>query len=242
MHVEAPPPIRRVRFSIESLGWRRGLWELVTWRRSYDAARDGSFDARHGTDTAGSMEPVGLGIADADRRDQAIRYLPSPPRVTNWMLDRVEIDPSQCTFVDLGCGKGRVLLLAAQRPFQRVIGVEISPWLVTVARRNATAYRPPPDLRAPVEVVEADVTTVDLPLSDLLIHLYHPFDPSVTGAVLRRLETSLARVPRRVTIAYLAYTAAVEPVTELLAGFDWLRLRRYEQSVRGHYNWLIYSN
>jgi len=218
------------------------LWELVTWRRPYDPAVDRSFDAEHGTDTAGSLEPVGLGIADADRRDQAIRYLPSPARVTNWMLDRVELNPSSCTFVDLGCGKGRVLLLAAQRPFQRVIGIEISPWLATTARRNAGAYRPPPVLRAPIEVVEADVTTVELPLSDLLIHLYHPFDPSVTATVLRRLEASLARLPRRVTIAYLAYTGAVQPVAEVLADVDWLHLRRYEQSVRGHYNWLIYSN
>jgi hypothetical protein len=45
-----------------------------------------------------------------------------------------------------------------------------------------------------------------------------------------------------VTIAYLAYTAAVEPVAEMFDRFPWLRLMRYEQSVRGHYNWMIYAN
>ena len=60
--------------------------------------------------------------------------------------------------------------------------------------------------------------------------------------VLHRLEASLSDNPRRVVIAYLAYTAAIEPVVEMLAAFSWLRRTRYEESVRGHYNWLLYTN
>jgi SAM-dependent methyltransferase len=230
--------MRRVRYSFQSLPWRRAMWELLTSRRPYDAAADTSFDDRHGTDTAGSVEPGRLGIDDRQRRDQAIRYLPSPPRVTTWMLDRAVADPSTYTFVDLGCGKGRVVLLAAQRPFQRVIGVDISAELAAVARRNVAVYRPPPPLIAAIDIVEADVTTVDLPETDVLLHLYHPFEPDVTAAVLRRLEPAL---PRRVTIAYLAYTAALAPVAAVLDEFEWLEFRRCEQSVRGHYSWLIYG-
>lgn len=237
-----PSKFSRIRFSYESLGWRRATFELLTARREYDAAIDDSFDRRHGTDTAGSVEPDRLGIGDSERRDQAILYLPSPNRVTNWMLDRVDVDPSAHTFVDLGCGKGRVLLHAAQRPYQRVLGVEISSELAAIARRNADVYGGSPPLAAPIDVIKADVTTIDLPATDLLMHLYHPFAPEVTAAVLRRLEASLAEAPRRVTVAYLLYTHAVEPVVEMLETFSWLHRRRYEQSVRGHYNWLIYSN
>lgn len=240
--VDLPGRVRRVRFTFESLGWRRTLTDLVTARRPYEPAQDRSFDSRHGTDTAGSLEPDRLGITDDHRREQAILYLPSPPSVTNWMLYQVVVDPANCAFVDLGCGKGRVLLIAAQRSFRQVIGVEISPALAAIAGRNITDYRPPPPLQAPIEIVEADATTVDLPKCDLLIHLYHPFDPDVTAAVLRRLEQSLVESPRRVTLAYLTYTAAVAPVTEMLSSFGWLTLARYEQSLRGQYNWLIYSN
>ena len=44
---------------------------------------DSEFDARHGTDTAGSVEPGDLGIGNAESRKLAIRYLPSPLRVTS---------------------------------------------------------------------------------------------------------------------------------------------------------------
>jgi SAM-dependent methyltransferase len=217
------------------------MWEVITSRRPYDAAGDASFDERHRTNTSGSIEPDRLGIEDRRRLEQAILYLPSPPSVTTWMLDRAVADPSTHTFVDLGCGKGRVVLIAAQRPFQRVVGVEISPELAAIARRNVVDYQPPPPLASRIDIVEADVTSVELPAGDLLLHLYHPFEPDVTAAVLRRLEPSPASASRRVTIAYLAYTAALAPVAAMLDEFEWLEFRRCEQSVRGHYNWLIYA-
>jgi SAM-dependent methyltransferase len=236
-----PGRLRRIRFSFESLGFRRAALELLPHHRAYQPAEDRTFDDRHGTDTGGSVEPEQLGIEDREARSAAILYLPSPLRVTRWMLDRVGVEPARTTFVDLGCGKGRVVLVAAQRPFRRVVGIEISPELAAIATGNVGRYRPPGELLAPIEIDNADVTKVDLPAGDLLLHLYHPFETPVTEAVLHRLEASRDGSPRGVTVAYLAYTEAVPRVRALLERFDWLHEVRYEQSVRGHYNWLLYS-
>ena len=232
----------QLRFTLASLGWRRGALELVTGRRPYQPATDRSFDERHGTDTSGSIEPTELGIDDANVRENAILYLPSPPRVTRWMLDHAGVDPSEFTFVDLGCGKGRVLLIAAERPFERIVGVEISSDLAAIARANVACYRPESRRVREIQVVNADATDFDMPDANLLVHLYHPFEPVITAAVMQRLAASLSGAPRRVVIAYLLYTAAVDPVKEMFAGFPWLHLVRYEQSRRGHYNWLLYTN
>ena len=236
--VEPPSRLRRVRHSIASLGWRRAVHETVTGRRPYEPAEDLTFDERHGTDTAGSVEPDQLGIADQVTRSNAILYLPSPLRVTNWMLDHVGVDPSERTFVDLGCGKGRVLLVAAQRPFRRVVGIEVSEQLADIAADNAERYTGPPPRRAGIDVVTADVTTVDLPATDLLIHAYHPFGTEILAGVLARLDTSLQATPRRVTFAYLMYTAAVPEVAATFGRFGW-RATRYEETVRGQYDWLF---
>ena len=236
--LDTPSRARRIRHSFASLGWRQALHETVTGRRPYDPAEDHAFDARHGTDTAGSVEPDRLGIADDVARGEAILYLPSPLRVTNWMLDNVGVDPASRTFVDLGCGKGRVLLVAAQRPFRRVVGIEVSEQLADVAADNAERYTGPPPRRAGIDVVTADVTTVDLPATDLLIHAYHPFGTPILAGVLGRLDESLAATPRRVTFAYLMYTSAVPDVAATFARFGW-RPTRYEETVRGTYDWLF---
>lgn len=231
--------LRRVRYSIASTGLRRGLADLATQLLAYKPEQDHSFDRPFGTDTAGSVQTDQLGIEDGERREQAILYLPSPPRVTRWMLDHVGIEPRETAFVDLGCGKGRVLLVASERPFQRVVGVEISRELAAIARRNIDLYRA--RTCRDVEVVNTDATQFAFPDANLLIHLYHPFEVSVTDAVLAQLERSLQRRPRRVTIAYLTYAAAVPSIEELFARYPRYQRVRHEQSVLGQYDWLFYD-
>ena len=233
--------LRRLRFSIASTGLWRALADTATLLLAYHPDRDRSFDQQYGTDTAGTVPPEQLGIADAAVRKHAILYLPSPPRVTRWMLDNIGIAHSGFSFVDLGCGKGRVVLVASEYPFQRVIGVEISPELTEIARENIARYKPAARCLN-VEVRNADATTVDFPETNLIVHLYHPFELPVTRAVLSRLQASVDAKPRKVAVAYLLYTSAVEPVEALFASFPWLQRQRYEQSVLGQYNWLFYSN
>jgi SAM-dependent methyltransferase len=233
--------LRRIRYSIASTGLRATIADIANMWLAYDAEKDRSFDDTHGTDTAGSVQPEDLGIADDDTREHAIRYLPSPAKVTRWMLDNIGIDPAEFSFVDLGCGKGRVILIASERPFRRVMGVDISPELSAIARENVARFTPPSRRCQQVDVVNGDATTVDYPDSDILLHLYHPFEPEVLRKALANLEESWKAAPRRVVVAYLLYAAAHEAVADVFSEFGWLRVTRYEESVMGDYNWLFYS-
>jgi len=234
--------LRRITFSIASTGLRRGLADAATLLLAYSPERDRGFDTKYGTDTAGSVPPEQLGITDAAVRDQAILYLPSPTRVTRWMFDNIGVEHREFSFVDLGCGKGRVLLVGSDYPFRRIVGVEISPELAAIARRNIERYQPASRRCQDVTVTNVDATRFEFPATNLLLHLYHPFEPAITTAVLANLQRSVEAAPRKVVIAYLLYTSAVAPVEAAFAQFPWLKRRRYEQSVLGQYNWLFYSN
>jgi SAM-dependent methyltransferase len=233
--------LRRIRYSIASTGLFRGLADVALLLLTYRPDRDRSFDARYGTDTGGSVGTSDLGIADDAVREQAILYLPSPERVTQWMLNTLRLDYRTYSFVDLGCGKGRVLLVASTYPFQRVIGVEISQDLGRIALENVARF-PASARKADVDVQTIDASTMRFPSTNLLIHMYHPFGPELTRVVLRRLEESVREQPRQVTIAYLLYDSAIDAVDDVFAAFPWLKRQRYERSVLGHYNWLFYSN
>jgi SAM-dependent methyltransferase len=233
--------LRRIRFSISSTGLRRGLADVGTMLFAYSPEGDKSFDKRFGTDTAGSVRPGDLGITDPDARQNAVLYLPSPARVTRWMLDHIGIDHRDFSFIDLGCGKGRVLLVASHYPFQQIIGVEISPELAEIACVNAQRYQPTSRRVAEIEVRNIDATTADYPSSNLLVHFYHPFQTPLTEQVLSRLEAAYEAQPRRIDVAYLLYSSATTPVKDVFSRFGWLREVRHEQSVLGHYDWLLYS-
>jgi predicted RNA methylase len=56
-------------------------------------------------------------------------------------LNSLQLQWEDFAFIDLGSGKGRTLLLAAEYPFERVIGVEYCPQLNEVARSNIPKLR-----------------------------------------------------------------------------------------------------
>ncbi|RYZ07100.1 MAG: class I SAM-dependent methyltransferase [Myxococcales bacterium] len=233
--------LKSFRYSASSAGWRRTLMDVASHALAYRPDRDHSFDQRFGTDTEGKVEPAALGIEDEGRREQAILYLPSPAPVTRWMLEHVGVSHRDFTFVDLGCGKGRVVLMAAQYPFQRVVGVDISPTLTAVARSNVARFPARARRCDSVEICNADVTTFDLPSTNLLLHLYHPFDGEVTSAVLARLESSLRQTPRRVVVAYLLYSGGARGARRVRS-LSLLKETRYEHSLLGQYDWLFFSS
>ena len=234
--------IRRLRHSFASSGVARTLADIVAQKVAYRPADDHSFDREYGTETSGSREPSELGIADPALREKAILYLPSPAGVTRWMLRNAGIDHARYSFVDLGCGKGRVLLVASEFPFARIVGVDISAELCAVARRNAESFQPSTRRCHDIQVENVDATTFVFPAGDLLIHLYHPFSPELTYRILDRLGSSLREQPRRVVVAYLLYTAALPEVEAMFARVPWLTRARHERSVTGQYDWLFYSS
>lgn len=213
---------------------RRGL-ELLLRERPH---RDLRFDARHGTDTSGSVPPSQLGISDPTARAQAVLYLPSPARVTRRLLDALDIDPAQWSFIDFGAGKGRVVLVAAERPFREVIGVELSADLQRVALDNLRRYRGPADVRR-IRVELGDARAFTFPPGDLVLHFYHPFGPPILREVLRGLERAMQEQPRRVRIVYLgAFTDAMLT----FAAFRLLKQRSFETCLEPKYSWALFEN
>jgi len=49
-------------------------------------------------------------------------YQPTEPLLFHEMMGALRIDFNEFTFIDLGSGKGRVLLMAADYPFRRIAG------------------------------------------------------------------------------------------------------------------------
>ncbi len=95
---------------------------------------------------------------------------------------------------------GRVLLLAARRPFKTVIGVEVSPALVEIARENLAAARDPLRVARDLRLVRADASTYRFPPGDLVVYLYNPFAAPVLDAVLINLRAGDER--REVVLLY----------------------------------------
>jgi hypothetical protein len=161
------------------------------------------FDAEFGTDTGGIVQAHALRNGSGRKSIYNTAYYGTPPSIFLQALARLEIDYDQFAFIDLGAGKGRVLLLASNFPFRQVIGVEFAEDLVVVANRNISLYSP--DLRQceDVRCIAGDASEFVFPPGPLVIFMWHPFVGVVFDRMLANLEQSLGQEPRQVYILYL---------------------------------------
>lgn len=146
------------------------------------------FDAEHGVTTEaliflGDLDPekVGAGL------ELATHYEATPVRDAQRLLDASPLAPDSATFVDVGSGMGRVVLLAARRPFKAVVGLEISPALHQIAKENLARYEDPGRRCRDVRLIRADATAARYPRGPLVIYLYNPFRAEALERVLERL-------------------------------------------------------
>jgi predicted RNA methylase len=114
------------------------------------------------------------------------------------LMHRLAPGPNDA-LLDLGCGAGRVIFVAAQYPFSRIIGVEIDKNFCALAERNARTLR-----RSAVrpEVVCADAATYLVPDDVTIAFLYNSFGGEVLRSALRQILDSYDRAPRRMRLAY----------------------------------------
>ncbi len=189
---------------ISQLGyaWRRhgpsGFLKLaidnVLYHVSRRAARVGRrpqldpFDEKYGTDTGGIREIRTLYAARLPSACYAVRYGPSGEEGVRASLERLNMDPSDFTFIDFGSGKGRMLLIAGGLPFRAVIGIEFSRELHETAVQNISRF--PPHLINAGSVASRceDAVSFPLPSSNLVCYFHNPFGPPVLSKVVARLE------------------------------------------------------
>jgi SAM-dependent methyltransferase len=180
-------------------------------RKLEELSRDG-FDAAHGTDTAGVLVGRELGPCVTRGGHLVIPYETTSEAAIRLPLDSLGLDFSESTFVDLGCGKGKPLMVAASYPFRRLVGVDISPVCVDAARRNLVRYGPERIDPARAELLVGDAADFVFPPEPLVIYLYNPFPGAVLERVVANLEASLRELPRQAAVVYVNPHALV-PLT-----------------------------
>ena len=145
----------------------------------------------------------------------AVPYSTVPYCMIMKILRQLALEPSD-VFVDIGCGKGRVLCCASRFRIRQIIGVEIDKDLCATAQRNAQRVR---GRRSPVSITHVAAQEFDY-RAGTVYYLFCPFGAATLAQVLMRIRQSLEEEPRRIRIVY------VNPAAEfLLQQSDWLQMK-----------------
>ena len=215
--------LRWARDSVRSRGLAKSLlylgkqaWEVLcdsTPERRRARFGDIDYDCDYGVDTTWARLNWRVRLREVFTERL---YQPTAPEEFREIMRQLpEVDFAQFTFVDLGSGKGRVLLMAAEYLFRRIIGVEIQAELHVIAEGNLQKLRErAPELDA--EAICLDAREFEFPLEPLVVYLFNPFPDYVLATVAENLRQSAIRCPRPI---YLIYNAPFEEHVLRQAGF-----------------------
>ncbi len=191
---------------------------------------DLDYDFDHQVDTTASNLPTTTRLAGAIA---GAGYQPIESDFFHHILAQLALDYSSFTFLDIGSGKGRALLLASDYPFRRIVGVELLPELHRVALENISKYKSHHQRCFAIESLRLDALDFEFPPDPLFVFLFNPLPESGLRVVFDHLARSISAQPR---VSYLVYA---NPIHEYLlsASPAWIRLFGNEQYAvyRWHY-------
>jgi hypothetical protein len=185
------------------------LKPIIAIRGAMSRAEGWWFDAIRQVKTEGYVPLAELTLAGTGQ--SGYDYQPVRPSVGRQALVRLPIQNfDEYTFVDLGSGKGRMLLVAAEFPFQKIRGIEFAIELHRQAEQNIARYRYNRQLCTDLESINVDALDYVFPDSKLILYFFNPFSPEVLRKILLNLQKSLAHRLRPVFII-MAYPQYVAP-------------------------------
>ncbi len=165
------------------------------------------FDLEFGVRTSGLV--AGRHLVSGHRHDRHVTaYYAIAPSVfrgviVRWRRCRAFAPIDAYTFVDLGAGMGRAMLLASAYPFRSIVGVELHPALARIGRKNLARWRAAGRSSVPLRLYCRDVADFPLPAGPCLAFLFNPFAAPVLRRLLRAWSDSLAGRPGKLDILYV---------------------------------------
>ena len=202
-------------------------WRWFHFRHRKQKRLNVEFDRKFGVETAEEILLVEAGVAQDDVARGNGVYRPVTEELFRAAIKSVGIDASEFTFIDIGSGKGKVLLMAAHYPFKRVVGIEYAPVLHEVAVRNVAAFRSEDQRCKNIEPVHADALQYEMPEGPLALFIFNALAKDTMRQLLVQLDELAASNSDRPIILIYTNLRSVEEVRGVFGGLRNLSILRH---------------
>ncbi|HET9745661.1 MAG TPA: class I SAM-dependent methyltransferase [Chitinophagaceae bacterium] len=181
-------------FFYVAFNWNLLLAFFVTWHE----IRRGS---KYNINTIKPVSLDDLTIAEGDRTKssayEALNYY-----ILENLLDNFRrLFPNEKNLVDVGSGKGRIMVVAAHYGFTRITGIDFAKELCEAARSNVNKIKE----RFPGTTFTIhckDVVNYDINAEDKVFFLFNPFNKDIMEKFSERIDQSLRQHPRCIYVMY----------------------------------------
>lgn len=157
-------------------------------------------EKKYGIQTTGSDELKKTAASGVDISHATV-YMPASYLLLEDVFAKLPVDQRN-HFLDIGCGKGRAICVAAYNGFNKVTGIDFSNEFCTIAKENLKHIKIVfNDLD--FSIINKDAAIVEIPADVDCIFFFNPFDQVIMKAVAKNIQNSYKKNPREIHIIYL---------------------------------------
>ena len=214
------------------------IWPYCDWLIRRRIWAHEQFDFKYGLDT---QTPILIRQLEksAPGAEYANPYEGAAIPLVHRIIRQLKIDLRRFTFIDLGSGKGRVLLVAGQYRFKSVIGVEFSKTLHDIAEANIAKFFEQWMTETSPISINIDAGEFDFSqFADKVVFCNNPFAANLMLRVLENLRLSLDKTGGNGILIYLTPIPAA--VKDRLSTFGLIRQGRFLSHFGGFQKYYIY--
>lgn len=160
-------------------------------------------EKKYGIITTGADELKKLEERGIDT-DHSTIYMPVSYSLLEEMIEQLNrlTNSSFNHFLDIGCGKGRALCVAANKGFAKVTGIDFSKEFCKAAEKNLSMTRKQfPDLQ--YKIINNDAFYFEIPNDVDCIFMFNPFDDVIMSGVAENILESFEINSRPITLIYV---------------------------------------
>jgi hypothetical protein len=158
-------------------------------------------EKKYGIRTTGYDELIHLQKKGIDLSHSTI-YMPVNYYMLEKMMNEINQFSHNKTFLDIGCGKGRAMVVAAHYGFTKISGIDISKEFLDDTRQNLLVVKKKfPDLK--FDVLLRDAFYCQIPTDISVVFIFNPFDEVIMSGVVNNILMSLEKEPRTIRVIYI---------------------------------------
>lgn len=175
-----------------ALNWNVRLATFIIWHEIRG-------EKKYGLKTTG-IDDLTATMSNAERQHASL-YQPVNFYTAEKLMAQLAPEEKATGFLDVGCGLGRVLAMAAHHGFRKIYGVEFAPHLYHGASLLASKVK----AQFPggsIVVACQDAVAYNIPDDVGVVFLFNPFDTVTMRGFLEQIAATLRRKPRPLTILY----------------------------------------
>ena len=165
-------------------------------------------EKKYGINTTGADELYKLEKQGIDISHATI-YMPVSYTLIEEIFNQLDSDKQQTTnnkpqihFLDIGCGKGRALCVAAHQGFKKVTGLDFARDLCEAAKENLSITKQQIQ-KFEYKIINNDAFYFEIPDDVDCIFFFNPFDEIIMSGVVNNIAKSLQNHPRKISIIYI---------------------------------------